>query len=786
MGIIKRIKKLFKKKIIVNETNLARIDTDLLFIPSFDELSENDQAMVLKYLKEVNIKDLDSIVDYTKNLTVEADFNSEFLLRLYYKLTDEETKKENSMLDDVYLSTIEINELNLCKNSLLKLRKEGILRIIALNKLYKQETSRKLTFAGIFGRLEKIKRMEELKSLEDLTNRVKISVKVIEQLIQVINISVDTNVLKVISEENFERISNYEDTSSKLNDLVLEITKNLKIFIPEYEKKFNFNSDNIEECLMTLSIARRLLDLYAYKNKDNALNIIEEIDEFYNKFPYETDDDKILENISIIESKYKLFKPYLSDNELVINALKKLYKIKFLILVRKNNCISQTKNKFELSCYEELASSMLEDILKGNNALFKIDPNFPQISNEMRNELNQMISSIINYSRYSLDPHSLLCDLERLNIIIALSNMYEMSYQERLHYFNEGEFEFKRPYAVSSHYTPYADRAKYNNCKNIYNSLKNLIKIFVNYEAYNHEKEMPYSFEMNIEMTKDGLKDKSILAKIYLDILQNSRLCILLPGVKNISDEFFSGRLSNLPVEKIVFSEGLNMFNVFNNCGYIKCLDFRKFCNIEENNAYNNSFRIKIEDCFKEQKYYGYFYPDCRHKKEVESIVLIMDYNFIKLFYLDEQLYKTYEDWYADSACKFDNGEFGDYESWCLNREIYEKLYTTNSKSESPLMLEEIYKSSGGKHVNLNLSRLIDVYGIKEFPLGKVKPFNIVVYKNGQSYNIDVARLFALRLKEDMTYPEMIKIYPLANTIIDEVNKREKCLVKHLQKQKKI
>ena len=120
MGIFERLKKLLKNKPVINETNLARIDTDLVFIPSFKELTKEDQEKVLNYIKEININDLDSLVNYAKELSEEANFDTEILLRLYYKLIDDNEVNEDNenIIYDKYKTIISINELNLCKNDL--------------------------------------------------------------------------------------------------------------------------------------------------------------------------------------------------------------------------------------------------------------------------------------------------------------------------------------------------------------------------------------------------------------------------------------------------------------------------------------------------------------------------------------------------------------------------------------------------------------------------------------------------------------------------------------------
>ena len=279
MNLLEKFKNIIKRKPqSIENTGLSKIDTSLIYIPKLKELSESDKEKVLEYIKEIDISNLESIINYASDLNEKANSNTEILMRLYYRLVDETEIKldTDNIIYDKYNALININELNLCKAELLNLREEGILKVIALEEALKKESSRKLFFSSIFGKYEKLKRKAELNSLVDAIERTKIVIKVIEQLIQTVNINVSSELLKVASENILLNIVKEENNDSVIEELINETKSMLKTFLPEYEGKFVFDTKNINECIVNLSIAKRLLDLYAYKHKDEAEKVLYE------------------------------------------------------------------------------------------------------------------------------------------------------------------------------------------------------------------------------------------------------------------------------------------------------------------------------------------------------------------------------------------------------------------------------------------------------------------------------------------------------------------------------
>ena len=122
MNLLEKFKIIIKRKPqSIENTGLSKIDTSLIYIPKLKELSESDKEKVLEYIKEIDISNLESIINYASDLNEKANSNTEILMRLYYRLVDETEIKldADNIIYDKYNALININELNLCKAELL-------------------------------------------------------------------------------------------------------------------------------------------------------------------------------------------------------------------------------------------------------------------------------------------------------------------------------------------------------------------------------------------------------------------------------------------------------------------------------------------------------------------------------------------------------------------------------------------------------------------------------------------------------------------------------------------
>ena len=122
----------------------------------------------------------------------------------------------------------------------------------------------------------------------------------------------------LLSESGWEEI---------LNELVEETKELIKRFLPLYENELVFDIENVDSCLFNISIAKRLLDLYAYKHKNEIEKINEKVVELTNKNKTIEEKEKLLKIINEIELIYIVFKSYLKE-EYLLN----FYQLKFDVL----------------------------------------------------------------------------------------------------------------------------------------------------------------------------------------------------------------------------------------------------------------------------------------------------------------------------------------------------------------------------------------------------------------------------------------------------------------------
>jgi len=604
MNLLEKFKIIIKRKPqSIENTGLSKIDTSLIYIPKLKELSESDKEKVLEYIKEIDISNLESIINYASDLNEKANSNTEILMRLYYRLVDETEIKldADNIIYDKYNALININELNLCKAELLNLREEGILKVIALEEVLKKESSRKLFFSSIFGKYEKLKRKAELNSLMDAIERTKVVIKVIEQLIQTVNINVSSELLKVTSENVLLNIVKEENSDSVIKEIIDETKSMLKTFLPEYEEKFVFDTKNINECIVNLSIAKRLLDLYAYNHKEEAEKVLyEDIRNFRETEFLATEKENTKEKIEYIENSIKLFKYYIKDKDVFRTNVQNFYECKFIFLIRNILNLNESpfkniKNKFELECYYELVSQMTELLIKGDNVLITLSYYrfLPKFSKEKQKELQTIILKLLRKS--DLSNENILCDLNLLKFIISLSNRFDYKYYSPI-INNEIAFSYDERYLLMKDYKK--DDIKFkNNEQNITNLhiLKFLFKIFACYEAYNNCKEMPYNFFEKLYIANDEIVhiNKNEYLPFYLDILEQSDFGIILPGIKEIMTiNCENHNLCNSSIKKLVMGSNLEEIDIFH---YPKPFPKLESLDLSLSNEYNYNCRAFFE-----------------------------------------------------------------------------------------------------------------------------------------------------------------------------------------------
>lgn len=202
MGIINTIKNFFKKNKTLApggnpdaslDKDIVPYDTSLVILPQYEELSKKEQEMVNAYMGEVNIEDTSTMITYATNMSEYASANVNLLIKVFDRITQKpaDWQLENMSPKQVQEARLEAlignKELQIFQSGLAKLKQESILRAVALHELVKREDKRKIEFLKVFARAEHMKRKEQKEQLGLAEERMKITVKTIEQLMQAVS-----------------------------------------------------------------------------------------------------------------------------------------------------------------------------------------------------------------------------------------------------------------------------------------------------------------------------------------------------------------------------------------------------------------------------------------------------------------------------------------------------------------------------------------------------------------------------------------------------------------------
>ena len=77
MNLIDKIRKLFiKDKIDINNKNtlLTLYDLSDVYLPSIEDLNEEQKEQFLKYEKEINLHNIERIIKYNENISKEGEY----------------------------------------------------------------------------------------------------------------------------------------------------------------------------------------------------------------------------------------------------------------------------------------------------------------------------------------------------------------------------------------------------------------------------------------------------------------------------------------------------------------------------------------------------------------------------------------------------------------------------------------------------------------------------------------------------------------------------------------
>ena len=362
------IKKLFNKQ---KNTGISTIDTSFVVVPKLSELSENNKKIVKSYIKNIDIKNYESILKYSESLVEKNNVNKELLF-----------SKVNELKG--IISTIKpidrIKELNNndlrkeCNTTLIKCDyiKEQILllieeirnneieaelKLIAFNEFIKKENRKKYSFSVISNKEERIKHLNLQNSLQEEKERLLIINKVIRY-----DLYSACSAYKSIEHNdalnNMEDYVLYIDSSSSIlhpTDYCLyrEVYDTTDILIGELNRikntllnvnEFNNRESNVHDanafCLFDNQKVYRYknkeyydilrenaslniqLEKYAYRHRNDYKTIIKEIKEFVDRysttFSFLWNKDELLESIrkytAVIVNYSIIFEKYMADD----------------------------------------------------------------------------------------------------------------------------------------------------------------------------------------------------------------------------------------------------------------------------------------------------------------------------------------------------------------------------------------------------------------------------------------------------------------------------------------
>lgn len=174
-----------------NYQGLSTIDTTFITLPKEKELSSNDIKKINEYEKEIQLEKQDSLIFYGNTLLSYSSKNADLLLRLFDSVREKALEWQVRDLDVEELLQKRINtlinyeELEVCQTGLKELKKEAILRALAIERVQKKQEKKNLKIFSIFRLAEKMKEDMQTNSLKEAKERLLIAIKTIDQQIDI-------------------------------------------------------------------------------------------------------------------------------------------------------------------------------------------------------------------------------------------------------------------------------------------------------------------------------------------------------------------------------------------------------------------------------------------------------------------------------------------------------------------------------------------------------------------------------------------------------------------------
>ena len=383
MGLIEKIRNLFKKEQVIPSTNITRYDTSSISIPKYLELSEEAKKVVDGYIEEIDLEKLDTLMLYADEMSEYANANTELLLKLFFRITQKPLEFELSRLSDEEIAErrldalIQREEVGLYKQGLENLEEESTLRAVALEEIKRRESKRKFDFLGLFGRAERLKRKNQMELLELATERMKISKKTIEQQMAVVKNEIESEESISTSLDVYNALQRSSDKT--LDDKALRIRAQklipmASLVIPNEVNSLQRKAWGIyfkkKDAVEFLAEVQRKLDVYAYTHRKDIEQLRQEVSEIKKQKKTTKKREELLSRVNQIRTMYKVFGQYITSED-----LQSLYEAKFEVLTiganeQDKSPFEEIKNNEEKEYYRKIIEAKLEDILLGRNAYF--------------------------------------------------------------------------------------------------------------------------------------------------------------------------------------------------------------------------------------------------------------------------------------------------------------------------------------------------------------------------------------------------------------------------------
>lgn len=427
MQLIERIKTLIgrnrKEQPKILSTDIVSYDTSLVYIPQYKELTEEEKAQVDRYIEEIDATKIENVILYGTDMNKYSTGITELLLNVAYRTTDKGTAAKVDKLTTQDILKLRIDamiateEMNFYESVLRNLDREATLRTIALEQIYKKEKRNFRTF-GVFEKAERIRRQDEEKRFEEAIERMRISKKIVEQQIQAIMNSHGSNDRLAQIINIYKDLLKNTDTEAQTKE-ILEVKKQellemIKVVAPEKVSNVKEGTDEESE-IKEIARLKGMIEIYAYTHKEDinqTRQIIKDLD-----LVEKTDKNRaeLLNKLSDIKIKYKVFGRYIKDED-----LENLYKVKFDVLMADIN--KRTESPLlkledydeELPYYKRIIESKIDQILTLNNP--EVERTF---GTEGTHEAVTIIKNLLKGGKKTFDTGKILQDKTLLRLILA-------------------------------------------------------------------------------------------------------------------------------------------------------------------------------------------------------------------------------------------------------------------------------------------------------------------------------------------------------------------------------